>query len=92
MDKIIIKDKEIKEKFNYIVDTYYEDLPGEYITFVLMVLVNFKKNSNNEDYLVLILLYGLIFFKKIDIDNEHINKTERKHIEKLRELYKYETL
>jgi hypothetical protein len=92
MEQIIIKDKQVSEKFNFLVSEYYRDIPEEYMMFVKMVLVNFKKISNNEDFLVLILLYGLIFFKKIDIDNEHISKKERKLIEKLRELYKYETL
>jgi hypothetical protein len=92
MDNIIIKNKTIKEEFNHIIDTYYKKIPSEYTTFVWMVLVNFKKNSNNEDFLVLILLYGLIFFKKINIDNEHINKKNREYIEKLKEIYKYATL
>jgi len=92
MEQITIRDKELKEKFNYLVNFYYKDLPEEYVWFVKMVLVNFKKNSNNEEFLVLILLYWLIFFKKIDIDNEHINKKERKSIQKLQELYRYESL
>ena len=92
MENIIIKDNEVSKKFNFLVDNYYINIPEEYMMIVKMVLVNFKKVSNNEEYLVLILLYWLIFFKKIDLDNEHITKKERKALEKLWELYRYETL
>jgi hypothetical protein len=31
MEQIIIKDKELKEKFNYLVNHYYKDIPEEYV-------------------------------------------------------------
>jgi hypothetical protein len=92
MDKIvIIKNEVLREKFDYIVKEYYTGMPDEYVLFVKMVIVNFKRTSNNEEFLILILLYGLIFFKKIDIDNQHISKQDRIRIQHLRDLYKYET-
>jgi hypothetical protein len=31
MEQIIIKNKEIEEKFNYLVNFFYKDLPEEYV-------------------------------------------------------------
>jgi hypothetical protein len=31
MEQITIRDKELKEKFNYLVNFYYKDLPEEYV-------------------------------------------------------------
>jgi hypothetical protein len=88
---VIFKNDTLRLKYEYIFMKYYIDMPEEYVLFVKMVIVNFKRTSNNEDFLILILLYGLIFFKKIDIDNEHIWKQDRIRIQHLRDLYKYET-
>lgn len=90
MDNIRLRNPEYKEKYDFIVNTYYNQLPEEQKNFAKMVIINFKKNSSNEELIIMVLLYWLIYFKKIDIDNQHICDKNRARIIKLQSLLKLE--
>ncbi len=90
MENIKIKNPQLAKQYDFLVETYYKSMPEEQINFAKMVIINFKKNSSNEELIILVLLYGLIYFNKIDIDNEHICNKSRLKILKLKELLKYE--
>lgn len=90
MKQIKLKDPQLSKQYNFLVETYYNSMPEEQVNFAKMVIINFKKNSANEELIILVLLYGLIYFSKIDIDNEHISSQNRLKILKLKELLTYE--
>lgn len=90
MENIKIKNPQLNKQYLFLIETYYKSMPEEQINFAKMVIINFKKNSSNEELIILTLLYGLIYFSKIDIDNEHICSKNRLKILKLKELLMYE--
>lgn len=90
MKDIKLKDAQLDTQYNYLLETYYSSMPEEQVSFAKMVIINFKKNSSNEELIIMILLYWLIYFNKIDIDNQHISSQNRLRILKLQELLKYE--
>jgi predicted Zn-dependent protease with MMP-like domain len=57
MDNIRLRNPEYKEKYDFIVNTYYNQLPEEQKNFAKMVIINFKKNSSNEELIIMVLLY-----------------------------------
>jgi len=90
MEQIKIKDPHLSKQYKFLIDNYYSSMPDEQVNFAKMVIINFKKNSSNEELIIMALLYGLIYFKKIDIDNEHISSKDRLKILKFKELLSYE--
>lgn len=92
METITLRNPELQRKYEYIVKNYYSQMKQEQASFVRLVIVNFKKNSNDEKFIILILLYWLIFFKQIWIDHYLIDQENKEYIETLQTLYRYEML
>ncbi|MCP4523979.1 MAG: bifunctional (p)ppGpp synthetase/guanosine-3',5'-bis(diphosphate) 3'-pyrophosphohydrolase [Candidatus Gracilibacteria bacterium] len=92
MEHIIIKNEKIKEKYDFLLSHYYSHMADEHVLFVKMVIVNFKRYSSSEDYVILILLHGLLLFDKIDLDCEHISKKEKPSLKILQKLFRYEIM
>ncbi|MCP4523498.1 MAG: hypothetical protein GY828_04735 [Candidatus Gracilibacteria bacterium] len=75
MKSIKLRDKKLQEEYDYIIEKYYFDIPDEYAIFVKMVIMNFKRYSNDEDYIVFMVVYGLIFMKKLDINDPDVKES-----------------
>ena len=91
MDTIKLRDPELRKKYSYLVENYYSKMPKSEVYFSKMVIVNFKKNSSNEELIILILLYGLLYFKQIQIDDDLISQENKLKILKLKNLLDLET-
>jgi hypothetical protein len=54
---IKIKNKKLREKFNYLLDKYSEKLTQDDLNLIKIVILRFKENSINEYYVILALIY-----------------------------------
>ncbi|QFR39151.1 bifunctional (p)ppGpp synthetase/guanosine-3',5'-bis(diphosphate) 3'-pyrophosphohydrolase [Candidatus Gracilibacteria bacterium 28_42_T64] len=89
MEEIIVKNKYYKKKFDAVLSTYSDFLAPHYLSLVKIVIIRFKKYSDNEYFVVLALKYALYFFKIVDLDDPIMSKKDRKNIKEMTEVYEY---
>ncbi len=92
MKAIILKNKMYRNKFNRLLLSYASKLDPSYLSLIKIVIIRFKKYSDNEYYILLSLLYALYFFKIIDLDSKILKKRDRKNIKRMIEVYEYTLL
>jgi len=90
MEKIIITNIEYEKKFNLILETYGHLLEPTHLDLIKIVIIRFKKYSDDEYFIILGLIYGLFFFKIINLDNEIISKQDAKNIHLVVESYQFD--
>lgn len=90
MDKLKIKDKKIEARFIEILNEYSKNIDSDKLNLIKVIILRFKKNSKNENFLPLIVLYWLLFFNVIDINNKHFTQEEKITIKKIHELFLYD--
>lgn len=85
-----IENLEIKERFDKIYNKYW-DLTSENQKSILRItFLKFKSLSNDEYYLLLMMIHGLVYFKIMDITDELISEKERKDIETITNILRAE--
>ncbi|QFR39152.1 bifunctional (p)ppGpp synthetase/guanosine-3',5'-bis(diphosphate) 3'-pyrophosphohydrolase [Candidatus Gracilibacteria bacterium 28_42_T64] len=89
MEGIILKNKSYQKKFDSILLKYGDELSVNNLTQLKIVIIRFKKYSNNEYFILFALKYILCFFKVIDYRNPIITKRDRKKVKKVIQIYTY---
>lgn len=83
MNEIIIKDKIQKERFQLIYNQYSNIISKDIELLIKNIILIFKMHSENEEYLVIAMIYWLLQFWFIQEDNELINQSD---LDKLKEI------
>ena len=96
MKGVIFKNKDYEKRFNHLVKEFFlskdKKITEVQQSLIEIILIHYKKFSNDEYFLFLWLLYGLLFFWLIDIENENLTDLDRKYIKLLKKSYSYEIL
>lgn len=90
MDKIILKNLKDKKKFNELKERYEDNLTKDELILIKSFLYKLKNCNLSENIITFWYLYWLYFLRKIDINNIYINDDDKKKIELLEKLFKYE--
>ncbi len=83
MENINIRNKKYQKKIQIIFDTYAHLMKEEDLNFIRIIMLRFKKNSTNEYFIVLTLIYGFIFFGAMKKDDPFITAQDRNYIEQI---------
>lgn len=87
MEGITIKNKDYNRRFIKILEKYSSKISKENLTLIKMVILRYKKYSDNEYYIVLTLIYWLVFFKAMPIEDKLITPIDRHSLNKIKETY-----
>ena len=90
MANISFKLKENQDRYDFLLKEYYTDISKIDQEIIHITSINYKRFGNNESYIILNLLYGLIFLKKIKADNNIITIEERAKMKMLQDTYDLE--
>lgn len=87
MENIIIRNKKYEKRFRTILDEHRHRISQEDLNFIKIVILRFKKNSNNEYFIILTLIYGLIYFKAMDRNDYKITSEDSRYLDSIYESY-----
>lgn len=90
MEGVNIKNTKIKKRLERISDLYFYKLPEEYQQLVKIVILRYRKYSDNEYYILFILIYWLVFFNIIDTDNNNLTQEDRENLANVKQSYLYD--
>lgn len=91
MKEIIIKDINQKNRFDKLYDQNKDYISNDLELLIKNVIVIFKRHSDNEELIVLALIYWLLYFSIIDKTNENITKKDLENLKILKNTFKLET-
>jgi len=57
MENIIIRNKKFEKRFKKLLDESSSFISQDNLNFIKIIILRFKKNSNNEYFIVLALIY-----------------------------------
>lgn len=75
-----VKNKYLSKKIEKVFSEYWDNLKEQQLEILKIVVIRFKKYSNNEDFLYFIILYSLFYFGHISIDSVYLTDTHRSYI------------
>lgn len=90
MDWIIFKNKEYQNKFDFLVSTKCNELSKTEKSLIKIIIINYKKYSLDEYYVLLWFIYMLVFYWIIDSNNIRLSNADKSNIKLLQKCYKYE--
>lgn len=90
MEEIIIRDKEQKIRFDKLYSENKVHISNDLKLLIKNVIIIFKRHSNNEELMVLALIYWLLYFSIIDDKNPILTKKDLENLEMLKNSFKYE--
>lgn len=83
MDNIIIRNKKFEKRFKKLLDECSSLISQDNLNFIKIIILRFKKNSNNEYFIVLALIYWLVYFKALKYDDSRITDEDRAYLDKI---------
>lgn len=78
-----IKNQYLNEKIEKLLSSHKEDLTAEQLTILKLVVLKFKKHSNNDEFLYFTIVYWMYYFGHISIDSPYISNTHRWYIDQI---------
>ncbi len=90
MKEIKLKDEVQKERFDNLYNNYSKFISNDLNLLIKNVIVIFKRHSDNEEYMVLALMYWLMYFSLIDEKHELVRKKDIKKIKQIKLSFEYE--
>lgn len=90
MDGVKIHNKDYRKRFQKIFDKYSSQTSEENLTLIKLVILRYKKYSDNEYYVVLTLIYWLVFFNVMPSDDKLISPIDRYSLAKIRETFVFD--
>lgn len=87
MQLIKINNKVYQKKFDKLLYEHSHLITEENLTMIKVIILRYKELAKNEYYIILSLIYGLLFFKAIQIDDYKISDEDRGNIAKITKSY-----
>ncbi len=87
---IIFRSKELQKIFDNLACSYLQDVPKKYETLYKNFIIRLKKNSRDENTIILAILHGLLSLWKIEMSNPIISDYFRDRLIILDKSYRYE--
>lgn len=91
MNDIIIKNPVQKARFEILYNENKDCISNDLELLIKNVILIFKRHSNNEELIILALIYWLLYFSIIEKNHEIITKKDLENLKILKNSFKLET-
>lgn len=85
-----VKNQYLNDKVTKLMTDHKDELTDEQFKILQLILLKFKKYSNNEDFVYFIIVYSMYYFGHISADSPYLSDTHRKYLHSMKDSLKAE--